>query len=98
MAAPIFVGDEVSAAGYRLAGALVRVPPPGEEAATLNAVRKGASLVLITAECAERIPQETMRRALAAQSPLVLIVPDIRGRVAPPDLARLLRAQLGMET
>ena len=35
MAVPAFVGDEVTAAGYRLAGARVRVPAAGDETATL---------------------------------------------------------------
>jgi hypothetical protein len=30
MTAPVFLGDEVSAAGYLLAGALVRTPRAGE--------------------------------------------------------------------
>ena len=32
MDAPCFIGDEVSAAGFRLAGFRTEVPAPGEEA------------------------------------------------------------------
>lgn len=93
-----FIGDEVSAAGYRLAGAQAYVPARGEEAAVLEAVRSRAGLVLITAECAARIPHAALQRALAAIEPLMLIVPDVRAHQAPPDLGKRVRKQLGMET
>lgn len=96
MAAPIFLGDEVSAAGFRLAGARVRVPAPGEEASLLEAARSEAELVLLSAECAARLPASLLRRALAATMPLVLVVPDLIGRAEPPDLEARLLAQLGI--
>lgn len=96
MPAPIFLGDEVSAAGFRLAGLRVRVPPPGEEASFLEAARREAELVLLSAECAARLPASLLRRALAATLPLVLVVPDLLGRAEPPDLAARLLAQLGI--
>ena len=65
MSAPVYLGDEVSAAGYRLAGALVCTPAAGEAAAALT--------------------------------PLVSIVPDLRGDAAVPDIGARLRAQLGLE-
>lgn len=92
-----FIGDEVSAAGYRLAGAEAYVPAAGEEAAVFAAARGRAALVLVTAECAARLPPAELHQALAAVRPLTLIVPDVRGRVAPADLGRLVRQQLGME-
>ena len=92
-----FIGDEVSAAGYRLAGAAAYVPAAGEEGAVFAAARAHAALVLVTAECAARIPAVELHQALAAFRPLTLIVPDVRGRVTPPDLGRLVRQQLGME-
>ena len=93
----LFIGDEVSAAAFRLAGMTVRVPAEGEEAALLEQAGSGAELVLISAECAARIPRATLRQALAAPAPLTLVVPDVRGHLAPPDMAARLRAQLGME-
>jgi hypothetical protein len=38
-----------------------------------------------------------MEAAELALSPLVLVVPDLRGEIAPPDLATRLRGQLGLE-
>lgn len=97
MSRVVFIGDEVSAAGYRLAGAIAYVPAAGEESEVLDAARRDAALVLVSAECAARVPAAQMVEALSALKPLVLVVPDARGRVVPPDLGRLVRKQLGME-
>lgn len=95
--APVFLGDELSAAGFRLGGALTRTPAAGEEAAMFEWARQRAPLVLITPAVAERLPAGQLARALAVTTPLVLIVPDVRGREQPPDLTQALRRQLGME-
>ena len=97
MRAPIYLGDEVTAAGYRLAGAQVRVPVTGEEDAAFSEARALAPLVLVSAAVATHIDAANLRAALAALQPLVLIVPDARGEVVRPDLAARLRGQLGME-
>ena len=97
MPAPIFIGDEVSAAAYRLAGARVRVPQIDEVDAALKWACAESDFVLITAEYAQRLPPGEMSRVQAQLHPLVLVVPDIRDRVLPPDLAAELRGQLGIE-
>ena len=97
MTAPVYLGDEVSAAGYRLAGATVRTPAPGDEAASLAWACAQASLVLVSAAVAAAVSEAVMRRVLSALSPLVLIVPDLQGAAAVPDLAARLRLQLGFE-
>lgn len=96
MATPVFVGDELSAAGFRLAGVRVRVPTAGEETEALAEARGEASLVLVGAAVAARIDDAALRTALVAVSPLVVIVPDAQGAVAVPDLAARLRTQLGL--
>ena len=97
MPAPIYLGDEVTAAGYRLAGVQVRVPAPREACAAFEEARALAPLVLVSAAVARHIDAAQLRAALAALQPLVLIVPDAQGEVARPDLAARLRGQLGME-
>lgn len=97
MQAPIYLGDEASAAGFRLAGARVRVPAPGEEAAALAQARAEAPLVLLGAALAARIPESALRTAQAATAPLLLVVDDVTGGSAATDLPQRLRAQLGME-
>jgi len=97
MGAPVYLGDEASAAGYRLAGARVAVPEPGTEAAALATARAEAPLVLVSAAIAARLPEPDLRSALAALTPLTLIVPDLTGAVPVPDVAARLRRQLGLE-
>lgn len=94
---PVFLGDEVSAAGYRLAGAMVRTPRTGEETAALAWACAEAPLVLLSASVAARIGDTAMRAALTARTPLVLVVPDLLGETPLPDLAARLRGQLGLE-
>jgi vacuolar-type H+-ATPase subunit F/Vma7 len=97
MSAPIYLGDELSAAGYRLAGARVRTPAAGEAAQALAWAREQAPLVLLSAAVAAQIGEAALRPALAALAPLVLIVPDPQGQAPLPDLAARLRGQLGIE-
>ena len=97
MSAPCYIGDEASAAGYRLAGASVIVPSPGTEGRALASARANAPLVLISADVAARIPARELSSARAALAPLTLVVPDLRGKTQMSDLATRLRAQLGLE-
>jgi len=96
MSAPVYIGDEVEAAGYRLAGVEVRVPPRDELLAALHAACEAAPLVLIGAATAREIPPEELDRLLARVTPAVVVVPDVRRRAGLPDLARRLRGQLGV--
>jgi vacuolar-type H+-ATPase subunit F/Vma7 len=91
-----FLGDEVSAAGFRLAGVDVHVPEADGVEALFRRLLEESQLVLITAEAAAGLPADLLARALRAPSPLTLVIPDLRGRVEPPDLSSLLRHQLGM--
>ena len=94
---PCYVGDEVSAVGFRLAGASVFIPRRGEEAAALAAASAEALLVLVAAETAARIPADVLEQAQTALTPLTLIVPDLHERVPAPDPAVRLRRELGLE-
>ena len=55
-----------------------------------------AELVIITADVAARVPVLELRHWQAAPRPLLLVVPDVRGRVPAPDLGAGLRRQLGL--
>lgn len=97
MGQPIYMGDEISAAGWRLAGVHTVVPGAGDEAAALARSCELSPLVLVSAAVAQHIDETTLRRAIAALSPLVLVVPDPQGVATVPDLAARLRTQLGLE-
>jgi len=97
MSAPIYLGDDVSAAGYRLAGARVRTPAAGDVRAALTRALVDAPLVLVSAALATDIGEAALLPALAATEPLVLVVADANGSAAPPDVAARMRAQLGLE-
>ena len=101
-AAVVYVGDEIASVGWRLAGAHTVVPPPGGEAAALDAALAraspaAASLVLVSAAVAARLDGRRLQAAVAALAPLVLVVPDTQGTTAVPALAQRLAAQLGLD-
>jgi vacuolar-type H+-ATPase subunit F/Vma7 len=91
-----FIGDEVTAAGFRLAGAEVHTPAPAELPALFERLLEGPELLLLTAGFATALGPERLQRAGARDRPLLLVVPDARGRERPPDLAAMLRSRLGM--
>ena len=98
MAPFVFIGDEVAAAGWRLAGAATRVPAPGGEAEILAAALEDASLVLLAADIAARIPDAQLRAALRRVTPVTVILPDLREAIPYPDVAARMKRQLGIES
>jgi len=93
----IFIGDELSAAGYRLTGIETQVPNADAAAEALRAARKDAALVIMTAELARRVPAREIEAAFTAEVPTFAIVPDVRMGAPLPDLAKRLRRILGIE-
>ncbi len=96
MDALVFIGDELSAAGFRLAGAVVHTPEPGAEGRIFSVALREAQLIVISAGQAARIPPKFLHRAITGGRPPVVVIPDARARVRPPDLAARLRRQLGI--
>jgi vacuolar-type H+-ATPase subunit F/Vma7 len=92
-----FIGDEVTAAGFRLAGVSARVPDRGAETAALREEVLRAALVLIGRGVAERVDPHELQRALASTSPLVLVLPDAGGLPPDVDVAARVRLQLGVD-
>lgn len=98
MARIYYIGDEATAAGYRLAGAEVRVPSLAEAAETFRRAHEHETdLILLSAEIAAALPREELEAAVLGERPLVAIVPDAHARHAPPDVARDVRLALGIE-
>lgn len=94
----VFVGDALSAAGWRLAGAACRVPALADTPALVRRLRADAdvALIVITAEQAAALPAALLEAAIAEQRPPFLVVADIRGQRAPPDHMAALKRQLGL--
>lgn len=93
-----YIGDEATAAGYRLAGAETRVPAAADTPDLFRqAMADGAELILLSAERASDLDDVELAAALLAVQPLVAIVADAYGRHVPPDVARATRLALGIE-
>jgi vacuolar-type H+-ATPase subunit F/Vma7 len=96
MRTPVFIGDEVTATGFRLAGVETWPVEAGAEEAQLRRAAESADLVLITAAVAAALPEAVVRRAMAAPRPLLAVVEDARGEVPLPDVTARLRKQVGV--
>jgi vacuolar-type H+-ATPase subunit F/Vma7 len=97
MGAAVFIGDEVTAAGFRLTGIDTVVPEPDSAGEALRVARKSAGLVIMTADLARHVPVDELDAALIAETPPVAIIPDALVRAPVPDLASQLRRVLGIE-
>ncbi|MGB7905778.1 MAG: hypothetical protein WCF43_13850 [Steroidobacteraceae bacterium] len=98
MAQVVYIGGEATAAGFRLAGVDARVAAAGDAAAMLRqAFTERPDCVLLDGTLVDYVPAVELERALVALSPLFAVVPDIRGRGTPPDLARTVRNALGID-
>jgi vacuolar-type H+-ATPase subunit F/Vma7 len=93
MPAPVVIADELTALGFRLAGAHVYVPQEHAVQRLFTEVCGEADLVLITAE---KAPAQ-LAAALLAARPLLAIIPDARSTVDVDDLTHELRRALGVE-
>ncbi|MEY6433424.1 V-type ATP synthase subunit F [Thioalkalicoccus limnaeus] len=96
MARFAFLGDEVSAAGFRLTGVATHVPRPDEIPALVRRLGEEVEVILLTAEVAAQLPKGWLDETHAADWPLVCVMPDIRGHQEPPDFAGPIRGQLGI--
>lgn len=90
----VFIGDELTAAGFRLTGIATLTPPAEGRTEAISEAAEGASLLVVAGEHAASVPPKDA----GASGALVAIIPDIRGRVGPADLAGKLRRTLGIET
>ena len=96
MSLPVFIGHEVDAAGYHLAGLQVRSPAEDQLLDAIQWARDHAPLVLISADLAQHLPGSVLDRLLAGVTPPVVIVPSIHTTTPMPDLETRIRQQLGV--
>jgi len=93
---PIFIGDETSAAGYRLAGLRTRSPRAEELLETFRWACGETGLLLLGVAQARQLPAEELAQAVQRLQPQILIVPDIQQQIPMRDLPVRIRTQLGM--
>ena len=91
-----FVGDEISAAGYRLCGIDVHIADRHNALSLIKQACESASLVLVSSSTAQYLAASQLEALMESITPSVLVVPDIDGRQAVPDIATLIHRQLGM--
>ena len=91
------IADEITAVGWRLAGARILTPDPQAASECLQEALDSVDLVLITAELASHLPKEQLEAAANALPPLVLVMADLRHTREPPDIEHEARRVLGIE-
>lgn len=97
MGAVIFIGDEVAAAGFRLAGVETMTPTVDAIVPALEKAKRKAALVIVSASVARHLPSSDLEAALLAKQPIVTVVSDLLSPPLSPDLGRRLRVILGIE-
>jgi vacuolar-type H+-ATPase subunit F/Vma7 len=94
----LYLGDEATAAGFRLAGVETRVTSPREAADALREALAGDDeCVLLSGRLVDQVPASLLAVALQADTPLFAVIPDVRGEGQPPDLAGEVRNALGID-
>mgnify|MGYP001818338812 CR=1 FL=1 len=91
-----FIGDEVSAAGFRLCGIDVHITDGSDVMSLISQVSERASLVLVSSSAVQDLDRAELDALLAGIEPAVLIVPDVRGLHDVPDIVPRIQQQLGM--
>jgi len=93
----IFIGDEITAAGFRLAGVACHTPERNELPDLLSKERELCDLIMITAQYADWLGRNAIEEMALSSHPLVAVLPDIRNQQSPPNLEHAVRRELGIE-
>lgn len=90
----IFLGDEATAAGLRLAGVETHAVGRGDVAQAYAEHAPRADVLLLGAEVAAELGR--LDRDLARPRPLVMVLPGLSGGVRPTNPAESIRRRLGI--
>ncbi|HXQ63362.1 MAG TPA: hypothetical protein VN787_00795 [Steroidobacteraceae bacterium] len=90
--------ERLPAAGWRLAGAHVRLVQPESAAEALAAAAATAELVLLSPGLAGRLPPAILARALRGPGALVLVLDEAAEVPGARPAVRFARAALGIGT
>ena len=94
----MFIGDELTAVGFRLPGTKVVMPEPAQVAEVFDRGLDEAPLVMITTTLAGMLPDDRLIEAVKQARPPVAVVPDATGATPLPDMAHKVRLALGVAT
>ncbi|HLS54543.1 MAG TPA: V-type ATP synthase subunit F [Zeimonas sp.] len=97
MAAIVVIGDEPTCAGFRLAGVDARSPADAELPAEFERALADARLVVLTPDRAAALAPESLRVAMARETPLVVVMPALADPRPDGGFATRMRAVLGIE-
>ncbi len=93
-----FIGDEVTAAGMRLAGVEIHDEGQARLGRVYRRLRTEKALILLTPTAAQTIGMATISADLRGIEPLVLLLPAVQDCDDPLDLMATVRAHLGIRT
>lgn len=97
MSETLYLGDEWTAVGYRLAGASTRrVSPEHAAVAFEQALARKPALLLLDAALAGALDPDRLEQARAALSPPVVVVSDASGRHTADSLTARVRRRMGV--
>jgi vacuolar-type H+-ATPase subunit F/Vma7 len=93
----VFIGDEIAAAGYRLAGVRIYACDPSAVRALFDRLlMEHPPLLLIGESCVDLIGASRVHTAVTQAQPPVLVVADIYGQSGRDDIPESIRAVLGV--
>ncbi len=99
MPPPVFMGDEIAAAGYRLAGLHAYSCDPASVPALFDKLlAENPPLFLIGESCVAHIGEFRVNAAVSHAQPPVLVVADIFGWTTGDKLPDSIRSVLGVMT
>lgn len=93
----VFVGDELTASAFRLAGIRVTIVEPADTMRALDEESsRDTSLVLLGAPNANAMALDELLRRIRLASPPITVVGDAGGKASVPDFAIWLKRRLGV--
>jgi vacuolar-type H+-ATPase subunit F/Vma7 len=92
----VILSDEVSALGWRLAGAQPLIAEEHSIQERLAEAGQRADLVLITEDLAKHLPDSVLNAALLAERPLIAVIAGLPNGSEPPDLEQEVKHVLGI--
>lgn len=92
----IFLGDEATAAGLRLAGVEAHVIEQEAVEQAYDLYAPTADVLLLGAVAAKGLPRDRLERDLLRTHPLLMLLPDPSSEVFVESPANLIRQRLGI--